>query len=280
MKIKLNGIFFGCFFLAAFLAEMYCLLLPADFFTIGGLAIVVLISLYLLLDSLRSQWKQEKERLPLYLENLFREESEKNNSRYTELLNLQKASYTAIKKNTAMLDEKLEELTLKLKVMEKSKVEDLNKIAELLKKIMDGQKNALNIEVNYQKENTKALMEAIREEIGKLNPEDKLDLLTEALGEHLKPIYSSSHDSQQYEEDSFREEEQESEAIQGFKEEEPETEAIQGFKEEEPATEPIQNIKEEESEVRAVPEIVPLYDDPNKNLSREEIAAMFAAYGQ
>ncbi len=279
MKVKLNPIFFGSFFLAAILAEGYCLLvLEADLFTVGGLGIVILISLYLLLDSIRGQWKQGKEKTLFYLEQLYRDETEKRDTRYTELLNLQKATYTSAKKNTARLEEKLEELMLRLQSMERSNSEALNKIAELQKKLMDGQKNALNIEVNYQKDNTKALIAAIREETGKLNHEEKLELILETLKE--LPARSDKFDSplQQYEEDSFTEEwlDQEPELPEtDFDEEEPSEE--EDVLEEEQLQE---EQREEDPMGNSDQEIVPLYDDPNKSLTRDEIAALFASYGK
>ncbi len=215
MKIKLNGVFFGCFFLMAFLAEIYFLLRPeADLFTIGSLGIVVLISLYLLIDSIRNQWRQSKEKTLFYLENMYREEVERGNVRYTEQMNLQKASYTAGKKNAANLEDKLEELMLRLQAMEKSNTEALRKVEELQKRLMEGQKNALNIEVNYQKDNTKTLIAAIREEAERLHSEDKLDLILEAIKE-LKElplqVDRGSISRKQYIEDSFTEEGTESE---------------------------------------------------------------------
>lgn len=220
MKIKLNTIFFSCFFTAAFLAELYCLLtLEADLFTIGGLGVVVLISLYLLLDSARSQWKKGKEETLLHLEKLYREEAEKREQRFTELLNIQKATYTSSKKNTVRLEEKLEELLLTLHSIEQSNAEALKRVVEYQKKLMEGQKNALNIEVNYNKENTKAIIAAIREEADRLTQEDRQE--------------------QDYE-----------------------------------------LIEEEAPEEKPVSNVIPLYDDPNKNLTADEIASLFASYGK
>ncbi len=279
MKIKLNPIFFGGFFLAALLAEGYSLLvLEADILTIGGLGVVILISLYLLLDSIRGQWKQWKEKTLFYLEHLYREETEKSDIRYTELLNLHKATYTAAKKKAATLEVKMEELMIRLQSMEKSNEEALNKVVELQKKLVDGQKNALNIEVNYQKDNTKALIAAIREEAGMLHHEDKFELILEALKE--LPFRSDKLDTPRslYEEDSLTEEwlDQEPELTEmSFLEEGP-------SEEEEPSEDEQLPVQQSEDDIigNSDAEIVPLYDDPNKSLTKEEIAALFSSYGK
>ena len=275
MKLKLNWVFFSSFFLAALLAELYCLfVLEADLFTISGLGTVILISLYLLLDSIRGQWRQSKEKTFFYLEQLYREEAEKRDTRYTELLNIQKASYTSAKKNAARLEEKIDELILRLQSLESSNSEALHKVVTLQKKLMDGQKNALNIEVNYHKENTKTLIAAIKEEAENLNQKEKLEFILEALKE-LKELPSHpvkiENSDKQFEEDSFTEEWLEPATVL------PRDEDFTEEEEEEWLSEELTETEELETPAQ---EIVPLYDDPNKSLTREEIAALFASYGQ
>lgn len=267
MRIKLNTIFFSCFFTAVLLAELYCLLvLKADLFTIVGLGVVILISLYLLMDSIRSQWKKGKEKTLLYLEQLYREEAEKQDQRFTELLNLQKASYTSAKKNTARLEEKLEELLLKLYSLEQSNIEELKRVAEYQKKLMEGQKNSLNIEVNYNKENTKAIIATIREEAERLNQEDRLEQLLKAF-EGLQGI-SSRIQTEDYLSEVTEEEIRDEEFAEALS-----VTDTNGFLEDDLTEEVF-------PEETPTSNVIPLYEDPNKSLTADEIAALFASYGQ
>ena len=80
-------------------------------------------------------------------------ETEKWDSRYTELLNIQKATYTALKKNDTWQQEQIEDLS-----------EKLAQIIELQNKLKEGQIKALNVAVNYSREHTKELLDAIKEE--------------------------------------------------------------------------------------------------------------------
>ncbi len=317
MKNKLNSVFFSCFFIAVLLAELYVtFILKADPITVGGIGIVLLISLYLLLDSLRSQWKQSRDKLIFYLEHLYREEVEKSDVRYTELLNLQKASYASAKKNAARLEEKLEELMERLHLMERSNSEALSRVAELQRKLMDGQKNALNIEVNYQKENTKALIAAIKEEAERLNPEDILEHILQILKdrrelpsqeEQLKapqlqyeeeyanvwedqvPVltdYSEENSKEDLQQEDIVEELQQGNIVEELLQEDSLEELLQENVVEELQQEDIaeelqqEELTESEDMLSTSPEVVPLYDDPNKSLTREEIASLFASYGK
>ncbi len=279
MKKRLNTVFFSICFLAALIAEAYCIIaLKGEPISAAGMGIVALIMGYLLLDTIRGQWKQGGEKVKFYLEQIYREEAEKWNDRYTEMLNLQKASYAATKKRELRTDEKYEELLLRLSTLEKNHTASLQKIAELQKKLMDGQKNALNIEVNYNKENTKLLINALREELGKLNQEEKLSLILTAVQQGGTGILKEDT-----EEAVLKEEEQDSGLIDWRKEETEEgsekfTAPEETEQEEAQAAEETLDI--EMSQEEAAPAITPLYDDPNKALTADEIAALFASFGK
>ena len=303
MRIKLNTIFFSCFFTAVLLAELYCLfVLEANLFTIGGLGVVVLISLYLLLDSARSQWKKGKEKTLLYLEQLYREETEKRDQRFTELLNLQKASYTSVKKNAARLEEKL----LQLHSLGQSNTEMLKRVAEYQKKLMEGQKNSLNIEVNYNKANTKAIITAIREEADRLNHEDKLEQILKAFqglqGISRGVLEDDAHLSEAAEEEFwedelpeelpdtdrkelYEEELSDTDRKELYEEELLDTDRKELYEEELPNTDRKELYEEDLTEEGVLEEtpvstISPLYEDPNKSLTADEIASLFASYGR
>jgi hypothetical protein len=255
MKKRKNTIFLSICFLATLLAEAYCIKnLSGNIFTILGIGGVVLITGYLLLESIRTTWLKNSENAKLYFDKLYQEETSKWNERYTEFDNLQKATYTAIKKNTAMLQEQLGNLNSRLDKNEKT----LQKLESLLVKSMEGQKNALNIEVNYNKENTKQLIKALKEESEKRNINEQLALILAALEKSKIDVVKQ--------EDTKAEEESEILAD---------------------ASETADIIKEEQesqytevSENSDAPVVVPLYDDPNKSLTADEIASLFASFGK
>lgn len=279
MKKRLNTVFFSICFLAALIAEAYCIIaLEGEPISTAGMGVVALIMGYLLLDTIRGQWKQGGDKLKFYLEQIYREEAEKWNERYTEILNLQKASYAATKKRELRTDEKYEELLIRLSSLEKNHTAALHKIAELQKKLMDGQKNALNIEVNYNKENTKLLIKTLREELGKLNQEEQLSLIlaalqqggTEYLKKDTEDIMIKDEGPDVSLEDWMKSEPEDGNDAVGT-EESPEQE--EGMPEEE-------TLEAELPEEETAPTITPLYDDPNKALTPDEIAALFASFGK
>ncbi len=285
MRKHLNPIFFSITFLAALVAEIYCIqILEGDLISVIGIGCVLLINFYLLLDSIRGQLIQGRDRTKFYLEQLYREEVEKSGERYTEVLNLLKASYTAAKKNGAMMEEKQEELLLRLTAMEKSNTLALQKVAEYQKKLMEGQKKALNIELNYNKENTKLLIVALKKELGKLKQEEQLSLILDALkgdresfGEPRKDESISEH-IEDFPEAQWMQEVLTDGGEIGFLEDELEDENPQ---EEDAETGLENNSEEAKPEAQdIVHNIEPLYDDPNKALTADEIATLFASYGK
>jgi len=219
MNKRMNTIFFGICFLATLLAEIYCIQnLSGDIFSIVGMGTVVLLTGYLLLSSIRDLWIKDREKTKLILDKLSQEETQKWNERYNELINMQKATYTATKKNTAMLQEQLDNLHLRLEAFEKKNEKATLKMTELQKKSLEGQKNALNLEINYNKENTKQLIKVLREERELVNHKEQPNLLQAS---------------------------------------------------------PVQEIVKLEE-----PVVIPLYDDPNKALTADEIAGLFASFSK
>ena len=113
--------FFCLCFIAAFMAEVYCFtVLEGDPISVIGIGLVVLITGYLLLDSLAGSLSQGRDKMKADMEAMYREESENWKERYTELMNIQKATYAALKKTTARMEEQIKELQGKLEDMEEA----------------------------------------------------------------------------------------------------------------------------------------------------------------
>lgn len=232
MNKRMNTVFFGICFLAAILTETYFIQLQnGDILSVAGIGAVVLLTGYLLLGSIRDLWIKNSEKMKFVLDKIYQEETQKWDERYTELLNMQKATYTATKKNTAMLQEQLDNISSRLEAFEKSSEKASLKMTELQKKSLEGQKNALNLEINYNKENTKQLIKVLREESSRINPKE-LNLIQD---------------------NSIQENSSMELPIKG---------------------------NEEEISLPEAPAVVPLYDDPNKALTPDEIAGLFASFGK
>lgn len=362
MKKRINIIFFSICFIAALIAEAYCILvLDGDLFSVVGIGAVVLITSYLLLDSIQSKLVQSRDNARRYLDLIYSEESQKWNERYTELLNMHKATYTATKKSSAMLSEQFQEVLVRMETLETNNAKSIQKLIDLQRKALEGQKNALNLEINYGKENTKQLIKVLREEGSRFEQKEELLKILSYLEEnnmllkqHIEKLgrsYSSGDllqesrqrtkqdqnnlvNGEETFEDSFYEtlntldqidmdmpkednvlepswrledlvpdrsealdrtegtidedyskvsedyilpemaEEQETPAMD-FNSTEIESEAMNQF-------EVMDGPVEEEKEIAATvtPAVVPLYDDPNKALTADEIAALFASFGQ
>jgi Ca2+-binding EF-hand superfamily protein len=249
---KLNTVFFSICFLAALIAENYCIQrLDEDLVSVVGIGIVVLIMGYLLLDSIRNHWKKSYENIKFVLEKTYQEETEKWNERFTELSNLQKATYTATKKNTELFKSQLDQIITILESNERA----FAKITELQKKSLEGQKNALNLEINYNKENTKQLIRVLHEVSEKKDYQEEIRQIVDLLGKNRPGEISADRNIP----DVFLEE--------------PITETKEpdlGL----PVSETVDFIEPE------APTIVPLYDDPNKSLTADEIAKLFASVGK
>jgi uncharacterized protein (DUF3084 family) len=223
MSKKLNMIFFGLCLLTAIILEVYCIhITNGDLFTFVGIGVVVIITGYLFFDSLRSRWNESLHNIKNELENMHREEMESVKCSLSQLYDLQKATYAATKKNTKFLQEEIKDILENLDTLQKEHGKAIEEIVKLQKKSMEGQKNALNLNLNYSKENTRQLMDLFQVESTRLGQEQ----------ERLFVSLSQLKD---------------------------------------------QNAKLPKAEAK---EIKPIYEDPNKNLTNEEISSLFDAYGK
>jgi hypothetical protein len=179
MKKRINIIFFSICFLGAIIAEAYFILAEAgNLISVIGIGMVALIMCYLLMDSIRSKLSESSKSVKNYIDQMYREDTERWNERFMELQNLQKATYTAIKKNTSMTSEQYGELLIRVETLEANNSKAVQKIIELQKKALEGQKNSLSLEINHNKENTKQIVKALRETS---NQEESKELLNRIL---------------------------------------------------------------------------------------------------
>lgn len=330
MKKKLNIIFFGLCFLGSVITEAYFMEAgEGNLFNIIALGIVILITGYLLMDSIRSKLSDSGKEIQKYIDKMYLEETVRLNERYNELLNLQKATYTATKKNTAAISEQLEKLIDRVDSMEGNNAKALQMLTDLQMKALEGQKKSLSLEVNYNKENTGQLMKAISESgnqaetielLGRIA--DQIKDSTQVLQQELQNMsitVQAPSVSNQYSENSWNinteprvenltetgwEVDAEIELgakVSGWNSDAdtlPEEENIgwnssveleatelsngwstSAVQEESSSEEAISKLEAEEP-ISQVKEIKPLYEDANKALSADEIAALFASFGQ
>ncbi len=340
MKKKLNIIFFGLCFLGSVMAEAYFFQLGEEnLFSVIALGIVVLITGYLLMDSIRSKLSEYSEVIKSQIDQLHNQNIVRWDERVNDMQNLQKASYTATKKNTEVLSKQLEEIINRVEVLEANQANTLQKLIDLQMKAMEGQKKALNIEVNHNKENTRQLMQVIAESgnqaetLEVLNKiADQLKDTTQVLQQELKNMSINVQVPSMENPESSRainaEPRIEDVGEMGWgldTEIEPEAElelnaeteqdkelvldtAISGWNSDTtsyPEDEDIgwnSSVDTEQTELNndwsivdnqgelsnqeviepqtPIKEITPLYEDANKALSADEIAALFASFGQ
>lgn len=115
MKGKISILLFGGSFIIAILGEAYLLNVPQPhLFSIIGIGIVVVLTGYLFFDSIWEHISDNKKKREMLWMELIKQETEKWDNRYTELLNIQKATYVALKKSYAGLEEQIKELSDKL----------------------------------------------------------------------------------------------------------------------------------------------------------------------
>jgi len=203
----INTIFFGICFITALLLEVFCIYkYEGDLFTSIGIGIVVLITAYLLFDSIRSNWKDYYAKIYSEIQLHNKEIEEKLDDVLSQLLRIQKATYVATKKNSQLLQEKL----------------------------FDASKDINNQAHDYQGD----ILLMLQEE------SNKLQLQQEEL---LNMIFQL------------------------------EKKIVSGMTDTAESTQPLSETKKSESKI---PDITPLYDDPNKNLTPEEISTLFATYGE
>lgn len=171
----MNTLFFSSCFIASLLLEGYAVqVLDGDILTTAGLGIVVLITGYLLVDSVRSGLKRTREESKLYIEQRIMEESNKWDEKYSQLIHLQKATYTSTKKNKDILNKQFEDLLIKIETFENINTSAQQKIMELQKMVMEGQKKALNLEVKYNKENTNQILKGLHTELSNSSTTDQI----------------------------------------------------------------------------------------------------------
>jgi len=261
MKSKLNSVFFGVCFLASLLAEAYSfIVLEGDLLNSIGFGLVVLITGYLLLAELRNSIHEKQSKVSYYVDHVVFEELGNWKSRLNELANIEKATYTATKKSTELLANQLKEVTNRLETLESNNSSALYLIAELQRRSLEGQKKALNIELHYNKENTKNLLTALQTVGNKIDVDAKITRILNLLEQNDEQLKKTNNEN--------RNDETASENI--------------NFMEEAAVT---REAKKEEIEAQdskntntKINNIKPIYDDPNKALSSEEISALFESY--
>lgn len=182
--------------------------------------------------------KQNQDTL-LYMEQILKEDREAWKDRYYELEKLQKATYTAAKKSTAILTEQIEVVLSRLESLENNFNNAWQIITELQKKSLDGQKKALNIEINRMKDNMCHLEDIIKEENGLEDIRKNIEQIINLLDKD-KSLTSET-----------------------------------GFPTDEPASEEIDPVMNDNNV-----KVTPIYENPNHNLTPEEIASLFASAGK
>lgn len=290
MKKRMSTVFFSVCFLAALIAEAYCIIiLNGDMLSVIGIGIVVLIMGYLMLDSIRSQIRNSMQKIKFVFDTLYQEKSEEQKVRFTEMVNLQKATYTATKKSNAMLKEHLQDISLKVEGLEKSNEKAMHKIAELQKKSLEGQKNALNIEVKYNKENMRQLIEVIQEESKNTDKSEVLNAIlsmieqnNNVLQEKLSNAHYENQEVDEHTEIKKKIMDSNSGADQNIADDNMKMED-NNIESNDVAQSEIEEAEEmgiTATEETEAPPVEPIYDDPNKSLSADEIASLFASFGQ
>lgn len=120
MKSKLSIILFGISFLIALLGEAYLLNMPQpNLFSIIGIGVVVILTGLLWFDSIWEHISSRIKEIKILWEESRWQDAKEWELKYTELINIQKATYTALKKSIIKTQN------------------DLNKIIQSQNKIMD-----------------------------------------------------------------------------------------------------------------------------------------------
>lgn len=115
MKEKRSVILYGLSFIIAILGEAYLLNVgDPHIFSIVGIGIVVILTGYLWLESIWEYRASNNNKFRYLWEISKEEEAKKEDARYREIINLQKATYTAIKKSQLKMQEEMTELSKKM----------------------------------------------------------------------------------------------------------------------------------------------------------------------
>jgi len=120
MKKDNSILYFGVFFAASILAEIYCIL---EKINIIGVSIVIAIATYLLLDAIRNEKIRYNEKLERYF-----------GERLDGIEKVQKALYVQTKKNSESIEEKLDQINQNRKVEAESIIDTQNKAAKIVVK--------------------------------------------------------------------------------------------------------------------------------------------------
>jgi hypothetical protein len=196
----------------------------------------------------------------------------------------------------------------------------LQRILELQKKALEGRKNALNLEMNHNKENMRQLIGMLRQEERNSGVNDKIEQLLTLLEQNNELIKALAEKEQGFI-DNFQEENKpsaieadftegvnpaiESDFTDGINpaieadlteefyptEEAGETREMDLTEETDPAMTDLSEkmdlseatdpaMTDPSVETTEDTKITPLYDDPNKALTADEIAALFASFGK
>ena len=119
MKEKTIVLLFGLCFLISLLGEIYLLNASNPHaFSIIGIGIVVVLTGYLWIDSIWEYVSNIINKNKLMYEDLIKQENEKWEARYTELLKIQKATYVAVKKSDLKLQEEIKNLSDRIASLE------------------------------------------------------------------------------------------------------------------------------------------------------------------
>ncbi|MDK2807980.1 MAG: hypothetical protein PWP24_714 [Clostridiales bacterium] len=120
MKKDNNILYFGMFFAASILAEIYCII---NSINIIGVSIVVVIATYLLLDAIQTERVKEREYWKTYLE-----------TRVDEIEKVEKALYMQSKKTAELVELQLEGIRREQKENVSTMIENQNKVAKVVVK--------------------------------------------------------------------------------------------------------------------------------------------------
>jgi len=264
MKSRLNSVFFGVCFLASLLAEAYSfIVLEGDLLNSIGFGLVVLITGYLLFAELRNSIHEKQSKVSYYVDHVVFEELGNWKTRINELANIEKATYSASKKSSELLADHLKEVTNRLEILESNNSSALYLIAELQRRSLEGQKKALNIELHYNKENTKNLLTALQTVGNKIDVDAKITRILNLLEQNDEQLKKTNNEN--------RNDENRYDRI---------TSENMNFVEEAAVTREAKNeeLDSQESTESYTNKITPIYDDPNKALSSDEISALFESY--
>lgn len=174
-KNKLSIMLYGLSFLIALLGEIYLMNVPKqDLFSIIGIGIVVILTGYLLFDTV---WEHITHRnqntMQLWIEQRI-QESEKQDLIHKEMLNIQKATYVALKKGIKNTDEELEHI---IKLMDELKDNNLN----------------TTISDEYLTKHAREVIEAIREICSGNNYEEQLKEIINLLNSYNEKDNTYKH---------------------------------------------------------------------------------------